>query len=247
MKPVYDKIGSGYARSRRTDPRIASEIQAALTGARRVLNIGAGTGSYEPEGIKLVALEPSAAMVSQRPPGMPAVRAFAEQLPFASDSFSHAMTILSMHHWHDRVAAYREINRVATSRFVALTWNPEAPPFWLTRDYFPSIDNEDIRIFPRLDELECHFDEVQMQPVMVPDDCLDGFLAAFWKRPQAYLDAGVRKSISPFALLENLSEGLARLQRDMDSGAWRERNQDLLRLQSLDVGYVLVTASIRKS
>ena len=182
MQLLYDDIGIEYSTRRRTDPRIADQINAELEGASRIINIGAGTGSYEPEGIDLIAVEPSAEMISQRKPDAhPVEQAYAHQLPFADNSCSHAMTILSMHHWTDRDLAFKEINRVATEKFVTLTWDPEAEPFWLTRDYFPKIHATDLEIFPYLDEIEQHFDDVNMRPLPIPEDCLDGFLAAYWK------------------------------------------------------------------
>ena len=45
---LYDTIGAAYTVTRRTEPRIAARIWAALGDARTVLNVGAGTGSYEP-------------------------------------------------------------------------------------------------------------------------------------------------------------------------------------------------------
>lgn len=141
--------------------------------------------------------------------------------------------------------AFQEITRVATERFVAITWDPAAPPFWLTRDYFPEIFEEDLRIFPALDELEDNFDNVEVTPLLIPHDCIDGFLAAFWKRPAAYLDYRIRQSISTFAKLENIDDGLERLKADLDSGSWVARNADLLSKQELDAGYRLITADIR--
>ena len=161
MAAIYDNIGINYSVTRGTDPKIAKQLFAELQGATRIVNIGAGTGSYEPENVDLVAVEPSAEMISQRKMGSHRVeQAFAEKLPFENNSFSHAMTVLSMHHWENRALAFSEINRVATEKFVAITWDPKSDPFWLTRDYFPEIHEMDKDIFPDLEELSEHFDEV---------------------------------------------------------------------------------------
>lgn len=246
MNTIYDKIGLTYSVTRGTDLQIAQQLYAELQGATRVVNIGAGTGSYEPEHVELVAVEPSAQMIAQRKAGAhPVEQAFAEKLPFADKSFSHAMTVLSMHHWTDRARAFSEINRVATEKFVAITWDPHAEPFWLTRDYFPEIHEMDKPIFPDLAELRDHFDEVTMRPLPIPSDCQDGFFAAFWKRPAAYLQSTVRQSMSPFAKIENLAQGLQKLEDDLASGAWAKRNHAILGLSALDVGYVLVSAKVR--
>ena len=246
MDAKYDNIGKNYSVTRCTDPRIAKQLYAALHGATRIVNIGAGTGSYEPEDIELVAVEPSSVMIAQRKAGShPVEQAFAEQLPFEDRSFSHAMTVLSMHHWQDRGRAFQEINRVATDKFVAITWDPRSEPFWLTRDYFPEIYEMDKLIFPDLEELSDYFDEVTIRPLQIPDDCQDGFLTAFWKRPEAYLSSQVRQAISPFSSIKNLSEGLQKLKHDLASGVWARNNHAILGSSYLDVGYRLVSATTR--
>lgn len=247
MKAIYDDIGTGYSVTRCTDPQIAAQLYPELAGAGRILNIGAGTGSYEPDNVDLIAVEPSAEMIAQRKPGAyPVEQAYAEQLPFAGNSFSHVMTILSMHHWQDKAKAFREINRVATDTFIAITWDPQAEPFWLTRDYFPDIHKQDQAIFPCIDGLKDYFDDVQVKPLLIPALCQDGFFAAFWKRPAAYLDPDVRRATSPLAKLPESDVRLQRLADDLASGEWKRRNQALLNLYGLDVGYRLVTARIRQ-
>lgn len=245
--PVYDKIGINYSTQRQTDPRIAAQLHKELSGATKVLNIGAGTGSYEPENMDLIALEPSLEMINQRKPGSHLViQGFADDLPFEENSFSHTMTVLSMHHWQNRTKAFEEINRVTTEKFVAISWNSDINPFWLTQDYFPEIFEIDQGIFPDLEELQNHFDNVKITPLMIPEDCIDGFLAAFWKRPEAYLHEHVRNSISSFSKITRLEEGLQKLQKDLDSAEWQKKNNDLLDKSELDVGYQLITASIIK-
>ena len=246
MDAIYDDIGHNYSVTRCTDPKIAKQLYDELHGASRIVNIGAGTGSYEPENIEVVAVEPSAVMISQRKVGSHRVeQAFAEKLPFENSSFSHAMTVLSMHHWENRARAFNEINRVATEKFVAITWDPKSEPFWLTRDYFPEIYEMDKRIFPDLEELKEYFDEVTIRPLQIPSDCIDGFLTAFWKRPEAYLSSQVRQAMSPFSKIKNLSEGLQKLEDDLASGAWARNNHALLGSEYLDVGYRLISARVR--
>jgi SAM-dependent methyltransferase len=248
MDAIYDDIGNDYSVTRRTDPKIAQQLYAELRGATRIVNIGAGTGSYEPEDIELVAVEPSSVMISQRKAGSHRVeQAFAEKLPFDDKSFSHAMTVLSMHHWQDRARAFQEINRVATEKFVAITWDPKSEPFWLTRDYFPEIYEMDTRIFPDIEELNEYFDEVTIRPLQIPSDCRDGLLAAFWKRPEAYLSSQVRQAMSPFSRIKNLLEGLQKLEADLASGQWARNNRTILDASYLDVGYRLIAARVRNT
>ena len=237
---IYDAIGEGYALQRRPDPRIASAIQAALADARTVVNVGAGTGSYEPVDRVVQAIEPSELMISQRPrDAAPCVRGSAESLPFASDAFDAAMAVLTIHHWSDWRAGLEEMRRVALRRIVLLTFDAEASDFWLTRDYFPDLTALDRRIMPTLDELAQELGPFHAAPVCIPHDCVDGFLGAYWRRPHLYLDPMVRKSMSSFARID-AEEGLKRLASDLKSGAWRERYADLLALEELDVGYRLL-------
>src|SRR5689334_13148550 len=127
MTQLYDRIGATYPATRTTDPRIAARIWDALGDARTVLNVGAGTGSYEPPDREVVAVEPSALMRAQRRAGAaPALAASAERLPFADGSFDAAMAVCTLHHWPDPVAGLREMRRVARRVVVFLfdTGNP---------------------------------------------------------------------------------------------------------------------------
>ena len=165
--------------------------------------------------------------------------------PLKIIAFRHAMTVLSMHHWENRELAFREINRVATNKFVAITWDPQVEPFWLMRDYFPEIYEIDKGIFPEIEGLKEHFDEVKVRPLQVSSDCQDGFLAAFWQRPEAYLSRQVRQSMSPFSKIKRLSEGLQKVEQDLASGVWAKNNHAILGLSSLDVGYRVISAKVR--
>jgi SAM-dependent methyltransferase len=242
-EPLYDRIGSGYASYRRADPRIAAHIDAALGHTRTVLNVGAGAGSYEPGGRSVVAVEPSAEMVRQRgPDAAPAVRASADRLPFRDGSFETVLAILSIHHWPDWRQGLREMLRVAADRVVLFTWDPDTAGFWLVRDYFPEMLAIDKRNFPQLRSLEALLGSMEAHPVLIPADCSDGFSGAYWRRPQAYLDADVRRAISTFAKLPDPEPALARLRTDLASKAWDRRNTSLLALAELDLGYRLIIA-----
>lgn len=229
---------------RRPEPRIAARIAAALGDARSVVNVGAGAGSYEPEDREVVAVEPSGEMVRQRAAeAAPAVRGRAEQLPFRDRAFDAAMAVLTIHHWTDVARGLAEIRRVARERVVILTWDPEHPGFWLVRDYFPEIHEFDRRTFPSLETLRAAFGPIEVRPVPVPADCVDGFLGAYWRRPEAYLDEGARGAISSFPRLNNVEARIARLRAHLADGTWHARNADLLALDELDIGYRLVVAA----
>lgn len=237
----YDIIGRAYARHRRPDPRIARAVAAALGGAESVVNVGAGAGSYEPADRVVVAVEPSSVMIAQRAAGAaPVVRGSAESLPFSDGAFDAALAILTVHHWADWRAGLAEMRRVARERVVILTWDPAHAGFWLVRDYFPEILEIDGRMFPPLAELEAALGRVEVSAVPVPHDCADGFLGAYWRRPAAYLDEGVRAAISTFARVGDVSARVERLRADLESGRWAARNAELLGLEELDLGYRLV-------
>ena len=237
---TYDTIGDGYARRRRPDPRIAAIVTSALGDSRTVLNVGAGAGSYEPADRIVLAIEPSEVMIRQRPPdAAPCLRGSAEALPVKSAAFDTAMALLTIHHWSDWRLGLRELRRVARRRIVLLTFDTDASDFWLTRDYFPELAELDRRIMPPLDALVGELGACETTPVPIPHGCLDGLLGAYWRRPQVYLDATARRSMSSFARIE-AGEGLRRLAGDLESGVWRERNADILTLDALDIGYRLL-------
>jgi SAM-dependent methyltransferase len=242
---LYDRIGGAYAETRRPDPRIARVIRAALGDATSVVNIGAGSGSYEPTDLEVVPVEPSELMIQQRPPSLPpAIRGVAEALPLPDKSVDAALGFLAAHHWADRPAAFAEIRRVARKRAVFFTHDPDAPFGWLD-DYFPALADDRTSRYPQLAEFEV-LGRVTVEPVPVPADCTDGFTAAYWRRPDAYLDEGIRANMSTFALLENrlVADGVARLERDLTDGSWQSRYAPLLTLPELDVGYRLVIAKL---
>ncbi|MEQ8434637.1 MAG: class I SAM-dependent methyltransferase [Oceanicaulis sp.] len=242
MTARYDTIGVTYAELRRPDPRIAAAIDAALGDARTVVNVGAGTGSYEPAERNVVAAEPSPAMIARRQHGAaPAVRALADALPFSDGAFDAAMAVLTLHHWPDKAAGLAELRRVARGPIVLLTCDPAQRP-WLT-DYLPELAALDEAQMPALDSYQRWLGPVTVTPVLVPRDCTDGFLYAYWCRPQAYLDAHLRSGSSSFwALGERLEPGLRRLADDLESGAWERRYGHLRSLDAYDAGYRLIVA-----
>jgi SAM-dependent methyltransferase len=210
-----------------------------------VVNVGAGAGSYEPTDRPVLAIEPAPSMIAQRARGAaPVVQASAVALPLRDGAFAASLAVLTVHHWPDRARGLREMARVARHRAVILTWDPAASGFWLIEDYFPALAAIDRRIFPSLGELERVWGAIEVQPVPVPHDCVDGFLGAYWRRPAAYLDAAVRAAISTFTKLPEVESGLLRLRRDLDDGTWRQRHENVLERTELDLGYRLVVARL---
>ena len=240
---LYDTIGATYTVTRRTEPRIAAQVWAALGDARTVLNVGAGTGSYEPPGLDVTAVEPSAVMRAQRPASAaPCVDATAESLPFEDQSFDAAMAFATIDHWQDPIAGLREMRRVAR-RVVAFTWDASAPDrFWLNRDYLPE-HNDLWAGRPPLAELARAIG-ARVEPVLIPWDCADGFYEAYWRRPEAYLDEHVRRGISIWARVgpDAGQRAVRSLRDDLASGRWAERNRDLLDLDAAELDSRLLIA-----
>jgi SAM-dependent methyltransferase len=239
MPALYDSIGVGYETLRRPDPRIAARLHAALGSARRVLNVGAGTGNYEPSDRAVLAVEPSARMIQRRPPGSaPVIQASAAALPFADATFDAALAVLTLHHWPDPLAGLKEVRRVTRGRIVILTFDPAARP-WLT-DYLPGLAALDEAQMPPLEVYRTALGPIRVKPLLIPCDCVDGFLYAYWRRPHAYLDPRIRSGSSSFHALKDVDSGLGKLKADLDSGAWQSRYAHLTGLEEYEAGYRLL-------
>jgi SAM-dependent methyltransferase len=241
----YDRLGRGYGRVRQPDPRIAAQIDAALGEARTVLNVGAGTGSYEPEGREVMAVEPSAEMIGQRPPGSaPVVQASAEALPFSDGSFDASLAVLTAHHWLDLGTGLAEMRRVSRERIVIVTFDSEAlAELWIARDYFPEMLTLKRRSEATSSELGGLLAGAAIEPIPVPHDCTDQFFAALWARPEKLFDEEI---VKPMWVWQSISEearrsGRERLRVDLENGIWEQRYGHLRALPSMDVGLRLVS------
>ena len=227
----YDRHGHGYVTHRQPDPRIAEYVLGALGQARAILNVGAGAGSYEPAGRLVMAVEPSAVMRAQRPPGrLPAVDATAEKLPFDDGAFDAAMAMMTVHQWPDAAAGLAELRRVASGPVVVLTFDPDAlDRLWLAR-YAPEVFEAERRRMPPVGAicaaLGGHCDVLA---VPVPIDCTDGFAEAFYARPERLLEPAVRRAQSAWGFVDaaTAERAVASLRADLASGTWDERYGDL--------------------
>jgi SAM-dependent methyltransferase len=245
----YDRIGVGYARTRRPDPELRARIEAALGEARTVVDVGAGTGSYEPEGRHVVAIEPSDVMAAQRPPELPpAIRATAGRLPLRDDSVDAAMAILTVHHWDaEREAGVRELRRVATGPVVILTYVSEVSnEMWLMKEYLPEVADLDRQIFPGVDQLTAWLGgAVRVETIPIHRDSPDWMLGAFWAHPERVLSPDARNATSGFARMPQatVDRVVAALERDLRSGQWDRRHGELRELDECDVGLRLVVGT----
>ncbi len=245
----YERIGHGYARLRREDPRIAAAIAAALGAARTVVNVGAGAGSYEPRDRYVIAVEPSDVMAAQRPPELPpAIRATAAALPLRDDSVAAAMAILTVHHWdNEREAGVRELRRVASGPVVILTYVAEVSnQMWLVKDYLPEVGELDGRIFPDTEQLaEWLGGTVRVETLPVHRDSPDWMFGSFWAHPERVLSRDARNATSGFARMPEatVNRVVSALERDLGSGEWDRRHGHLRELDELDVGLRLVVGT----
>lgn len=242
----YAIHGAGYASRRRTDPRIARVIHDALGDARTVLNVGAGAGSYEPADRHVVAVEPSAAMRRQRPPGaVPALDASAEALPFDDGVFDAAMATVTVHQWRDLARGLGELRRVTRGPVVVLTFDPDTlDDFWM-RHYVPGLTAVERTRLPAIARIADGLGgRCAIVDVPVPIDCVDGFMEAFYARPDAFLDPAVRRSQSAWTFLPDGAEraGIAQLAADLQDGTW-SRRYGALRTQPTYVGALRLVVS----
>jgi hypothetical protein len=244
----YDTIGHGYSQARREDPRFRALIHAALGNALTVVNVGAGTGAYEPTDRHVIAIEPSDVMAAQRSRDLaPAIRASAGSIPLRDRSVDAAMAILSVHHWDEECEqGVRELRRVARDAVVIMTYDATVSgAMWLMQDYLPEVAAIDLKIFPPPEKLaEWLGGNVRIDAVPIPRDTSDWMLGSFWAHPERVLDANARAATSGFARMPTnvVDRVVADVSRDLASGRWDERNGHLRKLDALDVGLRLVVA-----
>jgi SAM-dependent methyltransferase len=242
-------MGHGYSDVRRPDPRLAAGIWSALGDAASVVNVGAGTGSYEPDDRDVIAVEPSEVMIAQRPAGAaPALKATAEALPLEDKSVDAALAVLTLQHWDDVKRGLDEMVRVARRRIVLVTMDIAVlADLWLIRDYLPETLPVHTAGFPAIERLLEALPGATASPMPVPRDCTDGFMAAFWGRPEAYLDRHIRSGTSPWHQLPPavVTRALGALGRDLERGEWDRRHGHLRRQPTLDVGLRLIRAELR--
>ena len=245
----YDQIGEGYSLTRREDPHISAAIRRALGDAQSVVNVGAGTGSYEPDDRYVIAVEPSEVMAAQRPPAIPpALRASAADLPLRDDSVDAAMAVLTIHHWDDELErGIQELRRVARDTVVILTYDPAVSgEMWLLADYLPEVAELDRRIFPSPQLLVGWLGAgTRIEVVPIRRDTPDWMLGSFWAHPERVLDERARDATSGFARMEApVVERVVRdVRRDLESGAWDERYGHLRVLDAFDAGLRLVVSA----
>jgi SAM-dependent methyltransferase len=220
----YGSAGVRYAEFRQPEPAIAEQILRAFADVKRVLNVGAGTGSYEPTDRAVVAVEPSATMRDQRPAHFtPAIDAVAENLPFTDHAFDAAMATFTVHQWSDLEKGIAEMKRVANGPIVIMTADPlRLHDFWVAR-YIPEAINREMSRFPRIDHLmDLLGAGTKVETVSIPLNCKDGFTEAYYRRPAFFLKPGVTGAMSSWTLIDqSVVEAFRKtLSHDLANGTW---------------------------
>ncbi|MFP5389830.1 MAG: class I SAM-dependent methyltransferase [Thermoleophilia bacterium] len=247
-RPAYDEIGVNYSDFRRADPRIEARIWTALGDARSVVNVGAGTGSYEPRDREVIAIEPSPLMIAKRPESAaPALHGVAEALPLDDRSVDAAMAVLTIHHWDDLEAGLDEMRRVARKRIVLLTIDAEKnSEIWTLAEYFPEAMALEEEVMPSMASLETNLPGANIETVPMPSRCHDEFTSALWDRPELFLEPATLRASSLWHRLDPqvIERGQERLRADLESGRWDERHGHLRTLPALDIGLRLIHAEL---
>jgi SAM-dependent methyltransferase len=244
----YDTIGHGYARYRREDPRLRKRIRASLGAARSVVNVGAGSGSYEPSDLYVIAVEPSDVMAAQRAANLaPAIRASAAELPLRDGAVDAALAILTLHHWDaDRERGVRELRRVARDAVVIVTYDARvSAQMWLMAEYLPEVAALDLTIFPAPEDIATWLGgQVHIEPLLLSRATPDWMLGAYWAHPERVLDPEARAATSGFARLpaQIVDRVASDVARDLADGTWDARHADLRTRDELDVGLRLIVA-----
>lgn len=247
-RATYDEIGTNYSDFRRADPRIEARVWAALGDARSIVNVGAGTGSYEPRDREVVAVEPSSLMIAKRPEGAaPALQGVAEALPLEGESVDAALGIFTIHHWNDLAAGLAEMRRVARKRIVLLTIDAARnAETWTLAEYLPEAMRAEEEKMPTMDVLAAALPRARVEAVPMPSRCRDEFTSALWDRPELFLDSDVLRASSLWHSLPPtaIERGQRRLREDLESGRWDEKHGHLRTLPELDIGLRLISEEL---
>ncbi|RII95597.1 SAM-dependent methyltransferase [Clavibacter michiganensis] len=235
----YGAIGAGYSQYRRPEPAFTAAIREALGSAVTLVNVGAEAGSYEPDGLAVTAIEPSAAMRAQRPDdAAPVVDASAEDLPFEMDSFDAAMATFTVHQWRDLTAGLREVRRVTRGPVVILTCDPTALRRSWIHEYAPDVIEIEASRYPSFESIRTGLGgTVSAMTLPIPLGCVDGFTEAYYGRPEALLEPGARQANSAWSFVENEVQDrfVHALRADLASGEW-DRHYGQLRTQPTFAG-----------
>ncbi|WP_431279103.1 class I SAM-dependent methyltransferase [Leifsonia poae] len=243
----YGSIGAGYSKYRQPEPAFAEAIDAALGDVATLLNVGAGSGSYEPIGLDVTPVEPSAAMRAQRPPNAaPAIDAVAEHLPFPDLAFDASLASFTVHQWQDLGAGLREMRRVTRGPVVILTCDPAALSRSWLNEYAPEVIETEAQRYPAITDIQDALGgTVRVTTLPIPLHCVDGFSEAYYGRPEALLDPGARRANSAWSFVDTrVEERFTRaLRADLETGSWDARHGHLRTQATFDGSLRIIVAT----
>lgn len=253
---IYDKIGNKYNKHRAADKRIVNAIKCLLKlpGESIIADIGAGTGNYSNAladlGFKVIAVEPSIEMRNQAAHNNNVIwlDGTAESIPLLDNSVDGVVVVLAIHHFLSFRKTVIEFSRICPNGpIVIFTFDPrECEDYWF-KEYFPEIWQQAFNLFPPISDLSRSIAKegqwsAEVQKFLLPINLSDRFMAVGWNKPELYLDAQVRKSMSGFALADPavVKSGIQRLEKDLESGLWDNEFGDLRQRIDFDAGYRFV-------
>lgn len=237
MKAKYDEIGVGYNLTRKADPylveRLCQHLQPTENGA--YLDLGCGTGNYtialNQLGLDFVGVDPSQEMLDKAKSKSQSIdwkQGSAEAIPLDNGEVNGATCCLTVHHWHNKEKAFKELYRVLKpgGTLVIFTSDPlQMKGYWLNH-YFPKMMQDSIAQMPSKELVvswmeAAGFTVKTIENYDVRVDLQDMFLYAGKHQPELYLDPQVRSGISSFSSLaygEEVQVGLTKLTQDIATG-----------------------------
>ena len=245
----YDSFGQKYSGHRQTDPRIAKHVFDELSDSETVLNVGAGSGSYEPEDKFVIAIEPSAVMRKQRLGNnkSPAINAKADNIPFDDNSFDAVTAMVTVHHWPDMKKGLQELKRVARKKVIVMTFDPDKLDDFWNAEYFPEVIEIERKRYPSNQlVIEALGGNCEVKRIPIPFDCCDGFQEAFYGRPEAFLSKDVRINQSAWGFLPigKEEEIVTRLADDLASGNWDKKHGHHRKMEEFTCALTLIVANL---
>jgi len=248
----YDNKEHKYSTVRKADARIQKYVEHGLQGMNTILNIGAGTGSYELDGKYIISVEPSEKMRLKRLElgRNPALNAKADSLPFDNNSFDATLAVLTIHHWPSLENGLKELVRVSKHKIVILTYDPEKLDLFWNIEYFPEVIRIEQKRYPALLKIQSIIGRVpNITNIKIPIDCTDGFQEAFYARPEEFLVKEVRQSQSAWGFLSNELENkyVEQLREELENGEWERKYGFHRTMQEFDGAYRMLEFDLTSS
>ncbi len=247
-----------YRQTRKADRRITKVLLRYLDlhECNLILEVGAGSCNYAQSladcGKRVIAVEPDPLMLCQSIANkrIHFGRAMAEQLPLKDNAVDAAICINALHQFNDAETAYRQMARtVGKGPIITLTADRRQSESNWIRDYFPGVWETAIKMYPPLQMRIAQLcratgKQIHIESFHIPYNIKDLFFGAGWRTPRLYTQTGFLQNISAFIWSErrHVSEGMARLSSDLESGKWCKQYANFESRADLDFGYKFLIA-----